>query len=317
MARGRKQKLNSDYFSHDNDMRLDPDVVQLRKKYGHYGYAVWCMLLEILCGADYTRIELTDKNVTKIVKDIDIKGINLQAKKKHFQELLEYMSDDLDLLKINENFLICENLSLRISPIISKRIKEREKYAAQESENQIVIPNNKNPQKTDDYFLPQKKAENIISANFCRLKQKQKQKPKNIYTALDSTYEYSREAEMPVKKNQENLKDVLSKFLQRFELLFGSQIKYHVLENHILKNLNWIQEEYISVELFLDVMILRLQDKTKEIKIKNPSAFFIKSVFIEKYLLQQTRTEMDKSRNYTTELINERYPVSMPEVSHG
>ena len=44
----RPKKNNADYFPHDADMRNDPKIRALRRKFGLKGYAIWNMFLESL-----------------------------------------------------------------------------------------------------------------------------------------------------------------------------------------------------------------------------------------------------------------------------
>jgi hypothetical protein len=45
---GRPLKQGADWFKHDRDMRNDPKVLALRRRYGCEGYSVWVMTLEVL-----------------------------------------------------------------------------------------------------------------------------------------------------------------------------------------------------------------------------------------------------------------------------
>jgi len=54
MARAIKD--NADYFTHDADMRDDPKIKALRRKYKAEGYGIWCMLLEVITDSDNFRL---------------------------------------------------------------------------------------------------------------------------------------------------------------------------------------------------------------------------------------------------------------------
>ena len=56
MARPIKQ--GADWFKHDKDMRNDPKVKALRRKFGLPGYAVYCMTIEIMIDSEgFTTVE--------------------------------------------------------------------------------------------------------------------------------------------------------------------------------------------------------------------------------------------------------------------
>ena len=61
MARPRKN--NAEYFSHDANMRSDRKIIALRAKYGLEGYAVRCMILETLAGADNFQITFDEMEI--------------------------------------------------------------------------------------------------------------------------------------------------------------------------------------------------------------------------------------------------------------
>ncbi len=57
----RPQKNNADWFSHDTAMRNHPKIRLLRKRYGNEGYAVFCMVLEVLADAENFRLYISDE----------------------------------------------------------------------------------------------------------------------------------------------------------------------------------------------------------------------------------------------------------------
>lgn len=76
-------KNNSDYFRHDADMRNDMYVRALRLRYGHEGYAVWCMMLEVLTDKDGFEFEMTPLNTELLAVDFGVSSFQLQ-------EILDY-----------------------------------------------------------------------------------------------------------------------------------------------------------------------------------------------------------------------------------
>jgi hypothetical protein len=116
----RPLKRNADYFSHDKDMRNNLKIKALRRKYGHTGYAVWNMLLEVLTDADDFKIQFNQEDkfhLEIIAADFDIEpGLLI--------EIVEYM-ELLGLIKNVDNFLFSVNMIERFNPLMEKRTKQR------------------------------------------------------------------------------------------------------------------------------------------------------------------------------------------------
>ncbi|HSH52181.1 MAG TPA: DUF4373 domain-containing protein, partial [Bacteroidales bacterium] len=75
----RPKKDNADYFSHDADMRNDPKIKALRKKFGFMGYSIWCYLLEFLTDSDYFEIEWNELNIELLSGDFDCETSDLKS----------------------------------------------------------------------------------------------------------------------------------------------------------------------------------------------------------------------------------------------
>ena len=110
----RPKRHNADYFSHDSGMRDDPKIKALRNKFGITGYAVWCMMLEVLTNSDYFKREIDEIETEILAADFGIEPIL-------FSDILSYMLK-LKLLQTGDN---CEYLSQkltdRLQPVIDKR----------------------------------------------------------------------------------------------------------------------------------------------------------------------------------------------------
>lgn len=118
----RPKKNNADYFTHDADMRNDPKIRALRKRYSHMGYAVWSFLLEYLTDCDFFRVEWSELNVELLAADFDVAADELR-------EVVDYCVK-LGLLTIEEDkFLTCEKLQERMKPLVEKRIRRNEAKA--------------------------------------------------------------------------------------------------------------------------------------------------------------------------------------------
>ena len=114
-------KLNADYFSHDSDMRNDPKVKALRRKFHHSGFSVWVMLLETLTDADNFEIEFTDLNMELLAGDFDIETDLLR-------EILQYF-EKVNLITVNDGFLFSKRLKERFSTLITKREQYRSRVS--------------------------------------------------------------------------------------------------------------------------------------------------------------------------------------------
>ena len=83
-----------------------------------------------------------------------------------------------------------------------------------------------------------------------------------------------------------------------------------------MKNLNWIQEEYITVGIFLRVVLTRLIDLDQENTLKNPVSYFFAGTFAgqDKFLLRQTKKE-ENVGGYDKPLKNEYYQRNSKNIS--
>jgi len=117
----RPQKLNADYFSHDADMRNDPRVKALRVRYGLEGYAVWCMMLEVLTDSDYFKRSFDDVEAELTSADF---GISVEK----FKEMLDYMVNIKLLQKSDDDEFLSQKLHERLISVIEKREKSRFRF---------------------------------------------------------------------------------------------------------------------------------------------------------------------------------------------
>lgn len=122
----RPKKNNADYFTHDADMRNDPKIRALRKRYSHTGYAVWTFLLEYLTDCDFFRIEWSELNVELLAADFDVTADELR-------EIVEYCIKLGLLTIVADEFLTCEKLQERMKPLMDKRVRRNEAKADAEN----------------------------------------------------------------------------------------------------------------------------------------------------------------------------------------
>lgn len=135
MARPKKE--NADYFSHDNNMRNDPKIKALRRKYGITGYAVYNMLLEVLTESEQFNLKIGRVQTELLAGDFDCEPDLLS-------DLIEY-AVAIELLERSGELIFSSGLKKRLQPVIEKREAARER----EMERQK--------------FLLQKRQEDIIS----------------------------------------------------------------------------------------------------------------------------------------------------------
>ena len=119
MARPRKN--NAEYFSHDSGMRNDEKVLALRSKFNNEGYAVWCMLLEILTNEEYFKKEIK----TEVQKEL-LAG-DLRVSEAEMMGVLDFCIR-IELLQEENSVFWSDNLIKRLDPMIQKRENMRQKY---------------------------------------------------------------------------------------------------------------------------------------------------------------------------------------------
>lgn len=114
----RPLKNNANYFSHDNNMRNDRKILALRAKYGHVGYSIWNMFLEMLTESDNFEIMLDEQEFLLLSGDFQLDVENLK-------EVVEFMVS-IRLLQKNENIYFSNNLKERLDQVIKLRDKKRD-----------------------------------------------------------------------------------------------------------------------------------------------------------------------------------------------
>lgn len=112
----RPKKTNADYFSHDTGMRNDLKIKAIRRKFGLTGYAVWCMLLEVITDSDNLELEYTDEQLELISADFDLDKDELKL-------IIDY-AIQLKLLVSENSVLFSETLKNRLLPLFNKRERQ-------------------------------------------------------------------------------------------------------------------------------------------------------------------------------------------------
>ena len=112
-------KNNADYFPHDADMRNDPKIKAIRRKFGIEGYGVYSMLLEFLTDSEYFEFKNDKLTIELVAGDFDVEPEKLNSMLDYFKQL--------DLIQVDPetNILSCKSLDNRLEPLLSKRKRDR------------------------------------------------------------------------------------------------------------------------------------------------------------------------------------------------
>lgn len=110
-------KNNADYFPHDADMRNDPKVKAIRRKFGIEGYGIYCMTIEYLSDSDFFVAEIGVLGIELMAGDFDIDP-------KKLKEVIDYCIS-IDLFQVDNYELSCKSLDNRLESLLSKRKRDR------------------------------------------------------------------------------------------------------------------------------------------------------------------------------------------------
>lgn len=121
----RPKKDNADYFPHVVHMRNDDKIKALRRKFKLPGYAIWNMLIEYLASKEHFKFEHNEFTLELIAGDFD-------ADVKDIQDVISYCLT-LKLLQQDNGFIRCDTLEKMLSPMLSKRKRERLRVSATET----------------------------------------------------------------------------------------------------------------------------------------------------------------------------------------
>lgn len=119
-------KNSCDYFTHDAGMRDHKKVKSIRQKFGITGYAIWCMLLELLTGSDGNVFEDSEIELELISGDFGVSVTEIR-------QVIDYCYK-LEMLFLNNGFVSSESLDERLKSVYEKRGRLKQK-----SEKQLRI----------------------------------------------------------------------------------------------------------------------------------------------------------------------------------
>jgi hypothetical protein len=115
----RPKKFNADYFSHDADMRNDPKLKALRRKFGIEGYAIWNMMMEILTDSNDFEYEWSELNIELLSGDFDVEP-------EFLKEIINYCFK-LKLLQIEDDLIFSSKLKERFETMLNRRKEDRKR----------------------------------------------------------------------------------------------------------------------------------------------------------------------------------------------
>lgn len=116
----RPQRQNADYFSHDANLRNDPKIRAIRTRFGLTGYAVYCMLLEILTGADGFSVQWDEFSQEIYAGDVGVSAAEMQ-------EIVHFCCR-IQILALDAEMLSCARLTESLRPLLEKRENLRQKH---------------------------------------------------------------------------------------------------------------------------------------------------------------------------------------------
>lgn len=119
----RPKKDNADYFSHDAGMRNHRKIKALRTKFWHEWFSLWIMLLEHLCSCDHFLAKFDDVEKEILAGDFS-------ADCGRLNDVVEFLLQ-IGLLQKEWEFIKSQSMIDRMTPMIEKRERERNKFLPQ------------------------------------------------------------------------------------------------------------------------------------------------------------------------------------------
>lgn len=174
----RPHKDNAEYHSHDKDMRNDPKIRALRKKYGHEGYSIFNMLLEVLTGSRNFEIDWNPTAITLLEGDFDTENL---------EDIVNYCISHLSLFVIENGKLYSNRHRERFYGLLLKRERQR---------NAVIVSDNTqskvNKSKVKE-IKEENKDSNTLNDLIVRLNSEKKIEKNESEKSGDSGYSWERE----------------------------------------------------------------------------------------------------------------------------
>ena len=141
---GRPRKKTALWYKHDNNMRKDDRIIDLRRRYGLGGYAIYNMLIEVLIDTDFYAYEYNEQSAEELSKDFGIS-------KEKLIEIINYCIND-KLFFIQDGFLRNKTLEDRFMALDMKRNRDRQRISTQTELPIKVKPKKVNNKPLEDKF---------------------------------------------------------------------------------------------------------------------------------------------------------------------
>lgn len=141
---------NADYFPHDADMRNDLKIRALRREYGHEGYSIWSMFLEVLTDSDYFQYQWTETSIELLAGDFEIEPQKLK-------DIISYCQK-INLLTNDGEYVFTEKLINRLETVLRRRKRQRKDLY-----EELSTPITPNETVFDSDNLQRKEKESIVN----------------------------------------------------------------------------------------------------------------------------------------------------------
>jgi hypothetical protein len=248
----RPQKNNADYFSHDVGMRNDRKIKAVRTKFGISGYAVWCMLLEVLAESDNFVIDFDEVELEMLSGDFDIVSDVLNSMLMYFGRL--------KMVVIEDGKLYSPKLVERFAPLVAKRDRKR----AWQSQNGSDKSSNNHPEqlKSGVSDVQNKEKDNVKPPKESKVKEskvkERKEKDDYVVGSPSPNFEFDLpQGDVTDKMEQKSLQLLRAKYTGYVKNLKGDEIG---LEN-IIRTINHKTGKFLTKNEIFDSMQIFLSHK--------------------------------------------------------
>jgi len=123
----RQKKLTADWFEHIATFRKRSELLAIRSRFKFDGYAIYTMLLEILCESPFYKISDSDISLEVIAADIGIIDVNNLPDHNKLREYLQFFVK-IQCFTYSNGFYSSEYLKEVLQKLNEKRRTEQEKY---------------------------------------------------------------------------------------------------------------------------------------------------------------------------------------------
>ena len=129
-------KEGADWLKHDTDMRNDPKIKALRRKFRHEGYSIWNMLLEVLARAEEFEVKMNTLQIELLAGDFDCEPGLLY-------NIIEYAIHIELLSKDVTDNIFSTGLKKRLTGMVEKRTRLKTSYELKKMEKQNSAAENR------------------------------------------------------------------------------------------------------------------------------------------------------------------------------